>query len=402
MKKENFQPHRQFVRMHFRENDMDFVFQWLLGSAANGGAGIGESFYAASRIKDGDPEGWEREWNALADRVEARGEAALAAGHAVSARETLLRAALYRRAVLASLRPSESAFASAVSRMRACFRKAARLMEPPLEPVEIPFEGHVLPGWFRKAALDGRPRPTLLMLGGGETFAEDLYYFIAPAALARGYNFMTVDLPGQGILPDEGLFFRADVETPMRPVLDFALRRPEVDPGRLAAYGISAGGYMVPRAAAHDTRIKACIANAMILDMHELFQGSGATKLSSPLVRAWAGRKMPFALRMVELYLWRLGMGMERVGEYVERHRGFSLDPACISCPTLILVGEGEYRNPGSRAQQDRAMALLPDRRKRLIVGPADEGAATHCMGENAGLMSSFVFDWLDEVFAAG
>jgi hypothetical protein len=29
-----------------------------------------------------------------------------------------------------------------------------------------------------------------------------------------------------------------------------------------------------------------------------------------------------------------------------------------------------------------------------------NEGAASHCMGENLDLMSAFVFDWLDEVFA--
>jgi hypothetical protein len=28
-----------------------------------------------------------------------------------------------------------------------------------------------------------------------------------------------------------------------------------------------------------------------------------------------------------------------------------------------------------------------------------NEGAAHHCMGENLGLLSSYVFDWLDELF---
>ena len=86
------------------------------------------------------------------------------------------------------------------------------------------------------------------MIGGGETFTEDLYYHIAPAAIRRGYNFMTVDMPGQGDLPFQGVYFRPDFETPMKAVVDYALSRPDVDPARLAAYGISAGGYIVPRA----------------------------------------------------------------------------------------------------------------------------------------------------------
>ena len=54
------------------------------------------------------------------------------------------------------------------------------------------------------------------MIGGGETFAEDLFFYIAPQAYDRGYNFMTVDLPGQGLLPLEGKCFRPDMQVPMK------------------------------------------------------------------------------------------------------------------------------------------------------------------------------------------
>ena len=84
-------------------------------------------------------------------------------------------------------------------------------MEPPVESIEIPFEGTVLPGYFRKAATTNAPAKTLLLLGGAETFAEELFFYIGPQALARGYNLLTVDLPGQGLLPLEGLFFRPDM-----------------------------------------------------------------------------------------------------------------------------------------------------------------------------------------------
>ena len=39
-----------------------------------------------------------------------------------------------------------------------------------------------------------------MMFGGGDTFVEDLYFYIGPAGLERGYNVVIVDLPGQGIL----------------------------------------------------------------------------------------------------------------------------------------------------------------------------------------------------------
>jgi len=99
-----------------------------------------------------------------------------------------------------------------------------------------------------------------------------MFFFIGPETIRRGYNFLTVDIPGQGLLPAEGQFFRPDTEVPLRKVVDYALSRQEVDPERLAMYGISGGGYYVPRAAAFDKRIRAIILNSAVVDGYELFQ----------------------------------------------------------------------------------------------------------------------------------
>jgi pimeloyl-ACP methyl ester carboxylesterase len=392
--------HRQYHRMYFKANDMDFVFEWLMGSAIHGGAGIGESFHAASLMKDGSPESWGREWTALAGRVRERAEGMLRAGHGVSARESYLRAAVYYRAVLASMLPTHPQFRPAVRAMRECFHTGSTLFQPPIERFDVPFEGAILPGYFQKAANGGGPRPTLLMIGGAETFAEDLYFFIAPAAVKRGWNFATIDLPGQGDTPFQGLAFRADTEVPMKSILDALLARPEVDPRRLAAYGISAGGYFVPRAAAFDRRIRACIANSMIFNAFELWDKSNIRRIKG-IVKLIATWKAPFQMRMGQLMAWRWGVDMDRLYDLPEKNRGFVYDPARIECPTLILIGEGEYQNPLIRTRQEQAMAALPDPRKKFIVGPLDEGAGHHCLGENVGLMSAFVFDWLEEVFSA-
>jgi alpha-beta hydrolase superfamily lysophospholipase len=391
--------HRQFHRMYFKANDMDFVFQWLMGSAVHGGAGIGESFHAASQMKDGDPASWAREWIALAGRVQERAKGMLRSGHAVSAREAYLRAAVYYRAVLTSMLPTDPQFRPVVAAMRECFRAGSALLEPPVERFDVPFEGATLPGYFQKAGAGDGPRPTLLMIGGAETFAEDLYFFIAPAAIRRGWNFVTVDLPGQGDTPFAGLAFRADTEVPMKSVLDVVLARADVDPRRLAAYGISFGGYFVPRAAAFEPRIRACVANSMLFDSFDQWDQSNIRRIKG-LYRWIATRKAPFVMRMGQLMAWRWGVDMDRLYDLPEKNRGFVFDPARIKCPTLILIGEGEYQNPIIHAQQERAMAALPDPRKKFLIGPLNEGAGHHCLGENVGLMSALVFDWLEEIFS--
>jgi pimeloyl-ACP methyl ester carboxylesterase len=208
---------------------------------------------------------------------------------------------------------------------------------------------------------------------------------------------MTVDMPGQGDLPFQDLCVRPDFEIPMGRAVDCALGRPDVDPKRIAVYGISAGGYIAPRAASRERRIAACVANSMIFDLYRYFRCSKVQRIKGP-VKWIIGWMAPFILRMLELLNWRWGVGRGDFPGLVE-NRDFVFDPAEIACPTPILVGEGEFRNPEIRRQQRRAMEALPDPRKKLVLGSADEGAAHHCMGENPGLMGSFVFDWPDEIF---
>jgi hypothetical protein len=54
--------------------------------------------------------------------------------------------------------PDDARVREMARRSRSCLRKAGELMDPPLEYFEVPFEGTVLPGDFRKADNSGAPR----------------------------------------------------------------------------------------------------------------------------------------------------------------------------------------------------------------------------------------------------
>ena len=78
-RKKVFDAHDTGVRYHFNDTDMDFNFGTLvLGSTVNHGVEIGEAFYTASKIKDGDAASWQEEWFKMARLAEARGEKSLA------------------------------------------------------------------------------------------------------------------------------------------------------------------------------------------------------------------------------------------------------------------------------------------------------------------------------------
>jgi len=392
-----FDMHAPYVRYHFTDTDMDFTFGSVaLGAISNGGAETGEVFYTAGNIKDGDVASWQEEWIKTAGRVEARGRESLAEGHTISARDQLLRAANYYRFGLLGMMPDDPHLRTTAGKSRDLVREAGKLFDPPLEYVELPFEGTKLPGYFRKAAADGKPRKTLLMLGGGETFAEDLVFYIMPRAIERGYNFMTLDLPGQGLMPLEGKTFRPAMNPSIEKAVDYLVARGDVDKSRLAAFGISGGGGFAPQAAEHDPRIKAVVMSSCVVDAEPLFASM------TPVVTATPEKIATFSsfhANTVKLVAWRWGVSMDNVPALVAANKGFSFDPTKVNVPALSVVGEGEYQNAETKRQQAVCLEKLANPNKKLVVTPLNEGASNHVLMENRGLMSQVVFDWLDGVF---
>ena len=237
-------------------DDTSFWYETLrvLGHTAYGGADIGEVLTTAQAITAGDYDSWYDEWLATADRVAAEAEKALAGGHLVSARDGLMRASNYYRSAEFYLHenPDDPRIDHAYSRARECFVSAAALLDPPVEPVEIPYEGTVLHGYFYSAQRrdgDTGPRPTLIMHSGFDGTCEEMHSFGALAGQERGYNVVTFDGPGQpAALHSDGLVFRPDWENVVTPVLNWVLDRPGVDGDRVALLGASMGGLLAPRA----------------------------------------------------------------------------------------------------------------------------------------------------------
>ena len=149
------------------------------------------------------------------------------------------------------------------------FQKAAALIRPPVELVEIPYEGATLPGYCCQVGDSGRSRPTLVCTSGYDSTINKMYVAFA-GALPRGYNVLLFDGPGQGRpLIEQGLVFRLDWENVVTPVVDFALTRPEVNPEKVVLLGWNFGGYLAPRAASGEHRLAACIANTGFWDLFE-------------------------------------------------------------------------------------------------------------------------------------
>jgi 2,6-dihydroxypseudooxynicotine hydrolase len=133
---------------------------------------------------------------------------------------------------------------------------------------------------------------------------------------------------------------RADFEEPAAAVIDFVETRIDLDADRVAFWGVSLGGYYVVRAAAFDSRIKACVS------------------LSGPynISETWAQR--PPMTRLT--YQVRSHSGSEE--ETLERIREFDLSGIAerVSCPIYVLGGTEDGLVPPSAAERIAAEASGP------------------------------------------
>ena len=197
---------------------------------------------------------WCVEWSKEAKRYADRADKALAEGNRATAGELYIRAALYYHWATFLFVHDQKQFVEGMQAMAACWKKAAPLVAPPMELLEIPFEGVTLPGYLRKPAAVTKP-PLVILVPGGDSTKEELYDF-GEHMLKRGIAVMAFDGPGHGLVSTR-LKLRPDFEVPIRAVTDFMAQRNDLDIERFAIGGISYGGLFACRAAAFDKRFKA-------------------------------------------------------------------------------------------------------------------------------------------------
>ncbi len=400
------------MRPVYFPDDEQFWFETLrsFGHVAYGGADFGEVAMTAEQIKSRDYDSWHDEWLATADRVAAEAEAALTRGHHVSARDGLLRAANYYRNAEFFLHgePDDPRIRRAYDRQVECFRQAAALFKPAIEPVEIPFEGTTLPGYVYRGGPPGVPSPTLVAHNGFDGSAEEMHFFGAAAAAERGFTVLTFDGPGQpGPLHRRGLVFRPDWENVAAPVLDFALKLSEVDPERVALMGVSMGGVLAPRAAAFERRLAAVIAWDGVYDMGATVlahwpgdRDSAERQLSAPenpdldAMLAEAAAADPTQAWAFSHGMWVTAQPTPRAfaAEYLKYNVRDGVAEK-IQCPTLVCAGTGDTFLPG-QPQELYEHLTCP---KTLLEFTAVEGADAHCQSGAERIACARILDWLEE-----
>jgi 2,6-dihydroxypseudooxynicotine hydrolase len=259
---------------------------------------------------------WCRVWSQFAAEAARRGESALAAGHRATAARELARASLYYHYAQNFFYDVLAQKRAAADAKVATFRRAAALLDPPLERVDIPFDGAAIPGYLRLPKHVAKPAVALL-LGGLDTTKED-YLDVNDLCIERGLATFAFDGPGQGEMA-WSMRWRPDFERAIFAVIDYLERRPEVDAGRVGIIGRSLGGHYAPKAAALDTRLKAVVCWGVCYEVQPL--AARPKNVQDGYLFMTGAPNIEAAERMLRLAINLAGLGPS------------------IKCPMLIVHG---------------------------------------------------------------
>jgi dienelactone hydrolase len=362
-----------------------------LNTAPWGGAEIGEVNRIGIALRDqvGDDVAWFRAWADQAAKTEDAGRSRLAAGFRRSASGYLLRAANYYQVGERFMQPKTDESNDAYARGVRCFRDAADNFDRPVvESVEIPYEGTSLPALYVHAERSAeRPGPAMVYFDGFDV-TKELQYLKGVADLARrGIACLIVDGPGNG----EAIRFRNlplhhETERYATPAYEWLAARPDVDETRIGVMAISLGGYYAPRAAAFESRFACCVAWGGQWDYHATW-----TSRFERLDRA----ETPSLSVPAQHLFWILGVASRQ--DALDKLRGFTLDGVAeqISCPFLLLHGEGDEQVPMADAQ--RCFDAVGAKDKTLRVFTREEGGYHHCQGDNISVGVAAMWDWIEQ-----
>jgi dienelactone hydrolase len=173
-----------------------------------------------------------------------------------------LRAATYRRAALhRHPDPFHQDMPTLTQKAVDNFDKFLELTKYPCKAVRIPYENTTLPGYLciNKNAVN--PAPTIIYNQGKDGWMEDGKN-VVDESIQRGYHVLLYDGPGMGrTIRLQKLPFRHDWEKVVSSVIDYVELQPEVDDDNLALISLSLGGFLAPRAACFEHRLKALVPN---------------------------------------------------------------------------------------------------------------------------------------------
>lgn len=388
---------RSLTRFWFRNGTLDFYVGWLLGYGQVGGLSPGALYCALNQIRRHDPRSWVAAFTELLDKQSELAARAGCDGQADIAAQHELAAVCAARAALTLIEPGSPDAARLIERMEGAFQTAMRVRGVPMLDWQIPFGDTTLPAYVTTGL--GHGSPLVVVVGGGDTYREDLWFLGGKATQAAGYQVLLVDLPGQGRTPDRGLHFGPQTIA----ALDAAIRatRARGHDGQTVLMGWSGGGLFTAKYIETYGGVDAWVASTPIRDMARVFEQAMPALLRRRPGGWWQHLVMRGALafdpvRAATLAKYEYQFGPGGIAAAVDQLRDLGpVDLTRLDAPLLALVADSEAAE--LRRQADEVVRAVVRRHpnSRLVTFPPATGADAHCQVTNLPLATAHILDWL-------
>ncbi|KAF2166694.1 hypothetical protein M409DRAFT_22752 [Zasmidium cellare ATCC 36951] len=385
-----------------------------LQNSLSGGADIGPVLGAVKNIKPGDFDSYHKEFYKLANATKAQAEDPENNYDPINVRDSWFSASqYYRRAdVYIHRNWSEPLIKTVWDEQTAAFDNAIAALPIPGRRVQIPSpEGNLTVEaiWYSASEDPYAKLPTMIVGNGFDAAQEDSYHYYCAAALARGWNCITYEGPGQNtVRRTQDLGFIHNWEVVATPVVDYVLsaKKQVVDERRLVLAGNSMGGYLAARAAAFEPRLSAVI---LVGGLWDLYAGY-TSQLPADLLSIYeAGNYTTFDEQVLSLRdvgpedigteaIWGLDYGLwafktHSPSEFFNLTKLYRIQDVVHQIQMPVFVGDAEFENIFSGQAQKVKDALGEKSTFHQFKGVA----GYHCQSGAQQELARTIFAWLNK-----
>ena len=245
-----------------------------------------------------------------------------------------------------------------------------------------PFKGSAIPAWFHlPPGYKGGRIPAVIAVPGMDNFKEAQVSLYGDRFLNRGIAVLSIDGPGQYEAPMLGVYFSMQNWIDVgKPIVDWLIARPEVDPAKIVCTGISFGTLFGTILTAHEPRVAACAVQGVCHEpgCHTIFQEASPT----------------FKKRFMYM------SGIVDEAEFDKFRESISWEGHAdrITVPYLCLAGEDDELSPVEHSVRLVAALKGP---KRLVIYQGSKHSLGSAPGANLGPNPTvLVADWLADRIA--
>ncbi len=343
---------------------------------------------AAGRIQN--LEDWKREFLLLALKANQEGD--------------VLQEVCCYRAIDFFMSYSDPEKESNYDRLVNLFRKAYEpyFLEGRIIELSVHYDSIHLPVWYAPPSRNGDSRKTILMTGGFDCYKEELVPIMLYFA-DHGYHFYYFEGPGQGeVLMKQHYPMTQEWEKPVKAVLD-ALRLE-----RVTLIGLSLGGYLAPRSAIDEKRIRRVIAWGPMLDFYQVVSTRRGLVTA---VFLWVTVSLHLAVVMNTVLaikmkrdpytFWGIDHGMHVMGvetpyQYFRKLKLFSLRKIArqVKQDFLLMTGtQDHFVDMNMYYQMERSLTQVRSFTGRIFT--EKENAENHCQFGNLELALRTMAAWI-------